>query len=265
MPSGGLFRPTSEEARRVFDTPSKALRVERDTVLGSPFWFFRWLLVLVVLGFVAKGAWDLLRGWGDDERRHWSIPFTNSRGLLLAHFCCAGPFLIAAISQKLLIGWDAGRRVHRLLGRFAVATGALAAISALLLSPGALAGTWVVFAPWSALWLLASVMTLLRARQRDWASHRAWANLLSQSAWVFMTGRLALTLCRALELPVEQSYYWSMLLAAVCVGVRFAIDSHVWHERLHVELLRQKLQTAARRAWIVGTLQRRQRRASTDE
>ena len=56
-----------------------------------------------------------------------------------------------------------------------------------------------------------------------------------------------------------------MLLAAVCVGARFAIDSHVWHERLHAELLRQKLQTAARRAWLIGTLQRRQRRASTDE
>ena len=114
----------------------------------------------------------------------------------------------------------------------------------------------MVFAPWSALWLLASVMTLLRARQQDWASHRAWANLLSQSAWLFMTGRLALTLCRALELPVEQSYYWSMLLAAVCVGVRFAIDTHVWHERLHEALLRRKLQSAVRRAWLIGTLQK---------
>ena len=27
------------------------------------------------------------------------------------------------------------------------------------------AGTWVVFAPWSVLWLLSSAMTVLRARQ----------------------------------------------------------------------------------------------------
>ena len=94
MPSGGLFRPTSEEARRVFDTPSKALRVERDTVLGSPFWRVRWLLVLVVLGFVAKGAWDLLSGWGADERRHWSIPFTNSRG------CCWALLLRGALPDR---------------------------------------------------------------------------------------------------------------------------------------------------------------------
>jgi hypothetical protein len=252
---------TREETQRVLDTPEKVLRLERETVLRSPLWTLRWPLLLLGCCLVGKGARDLLHGFAADDRGHWSVPFTNDRGLLLGHLCCAGPFLMVTVVQKLLIPWVGANPAtrssyHRAVGRVAVLSGVMASSSALLLSPGALAGTAVVFAPWSMLWLLSCVMTWRKAIVGDWASHRAWANLLSQSALLFITGRVALMLCMAAELPVSDSYYWSMLLAGLAAGLRFAVDSSVWHASLQQRLRKTKLQSAARRAWLFGALKR---------
>ena len=78
--------------------------------------------------------------------------------------------------------------------------------------------SWVIFAPWALLWLLSSLMTLHRARQKDWAAHRWWANLLSQSGLLFITGRVAIGFWSV------DSTYWAHLhlsillrrLAATC-------------------------------------------------
>ena len=66
--------------------------------------------------------------------------------LLLAHFGCAAPFLLATVLQKWILPWVGEQpttraRWHRALGRFAVLCGALASLTALALAPGALVGT----------------------------------------------------------------------------------------------------------------------------
>jgi hypothetical protein len=91
------------------------------------------------------------------------------------HFCCAAPFMMLVLAQKWLIPWVAeefsGRRYcHRNIGRAALATGFLASLSALLLSPRSLEGTWVVFVPWSALWCVACAMAASDARTHQFAA-----------------------------------------------------------------------------------------------
>jgi hypothetical protein len=213
----------------LLQSPSRVLRLERRVTLGSPLWRARWALLLVACAYIVKGARDLLGA----DRAHWTVPFVNNRRLLLGHFCCAAPFMLAVAAQKWLLVWVGEApveraRYHRALGRFAVLCGALAAASALALAPRALAGTWVVFAPWSLLWLLASVMTLVCARRRDWVAHRWWANLLSQSGLLFVTGRLAIGLCLFLGLPSGATYYWSMVLAGGAGMLRFSWDLRAW-------------------------------------
>ena len=131
----------------------------------------------------------------------------------------------------MLIPWvgddpSARAAVHRWTGRVAVIAGAGAAATALALSPGAIAGTGWVFAPWSMLWLVAAAMTWLRARQRRFEDHRWWAKLLSQSALFFLTGRIAM--CACLELGVASThdvYFYSMVVAAAIACWRAYIDA----------------------------------------
>ena len=109
---------------RVLQSPAKVLRLERRVTLASPLWRGRWVLLALAGAYSTKGALDLVLL----ERRHWAIPFTNDRRLLLAHFGCAAPFLLATLLQKWLIPWVGERPTeraiwHRFIGRFAVLCG----------------------------------------------------------------------------------------------------------------------------------------------
>jgi len=214
-------------------TIEEVFRCERRHTLSTPLYKYgRYPTLILALLFVAKGAHDLVVGWASDLRDHWTVHFTNWRWLLALHLCFAGPFLLAAWAQLVLIPWvgedSTGARaaVHRWLGRGTVITGAAAAATALALCPRALLGTGWIFGPWSLLWLVAAIMTWLRARQRRFEYHRWWAKLLTQSALFFLTGRMAMWMCIKLGVAsTHDIYFYSMAVAAAIACWRAYTDA----------------------------------------
>lgn len=97
------------------------------------------------------------------------------------------------------------------------------------LSFKALHGTIKYFLPWSVLWLTAAYKTWYYARARDFVWHRRWANFLSQSALLFISGRLSIfTFKHLLGYPGRETYYYSVGAAAVVALLRFIFDMVHW-------------------------------------
>lgn len=236
-------------------------RAEALHTLSSPLWRFRWVVAFLGVFYVGKGARDLLLGFAADDRSHWTIPIHNARWLLIGHLSVAGPFLCLCYLQLVAIPWVAGdatlprpeaakrRATHRAVGYATVTAGLLAATSAGVLAFDALGDTVVIFLPWAAIWGFSAVMTALSARRKRWAAHRSWAKTLTQSAFAFIAGRVAIGLCLWLGLEeIRTTYYWSMVFSLVLVLMRVAADLKGWHVAIARQSRWKKLMTIFARA-----------------
>lgn len=239
---GISLTPTEAEAA-AFQTVGDVFRIEAQSTKKKLLWKLRYVISALALFFCVKGVHDIACGWATDERSHWAIPITNSRLLLAFHIACALPFLLACIVQLFLIPWVGEssvvkaeslkrRKYHRIIGRVAICAGVLGAISAAALSIHALEGTWVIFLPWGIWWLLTAVLTWIRARQREWASHRFWAKCLARSGLAFLVGRCSISIFVNFGFDIRPTYYWSMVAAWGITFLVFVLDTQGWHEIL---------------------------------
>jgi hypothetical protein len=222
-----MIRSLTSRQQQCYSKSKQVFRIERKATLNSALWPYKWLMLAVSVGYIMHGFWSLfLVGWSFswegliytlldmlqgakvsscyeaviDDRSHWAIPITNNRLLLAAHFVTSAPFLLLVLLQKSMIPWIATNQPnraihHRRIGIATVTFGGLAALTAMALSINALEGTGVIFFPWSCLWLVSAVLALRHARRKQWREHRLWANFLSQSALIFLLGRLCITIC----------------------------------------------------------------------
>ena len=92
-------------------------------------------------------------------------------------------------------------KYHRMNGRVALVASALASLLAWRVSPYALYGTQIVYIPWNALWCVATYKTYAHARAKEFAAHRLWANVLVQTAFLFVTSRVFIIIGLALGIP----------------------------------------------------------------
>jgi hypothetical protein len=86
---------------------------------------------------------------------------------------------------------------------------------------------------------------LLRARQRRWTGHRVWANVVSQSALLFVTGRMAIVICTSIGMEVKKTYYYSIVGSGLFALARFANDMRMWQHTVRQTLRMIKLESAA--------------------
>ena len=138
------------------------------------------------------------------------------------------------------------RATHRRVGWCAVVTGALAALSAASLSWHAFAGTWIVFLPWTCLWLLSAVMTGITATQKRWIAHRWWAKVLTQNGLAFVSGRVSITALLFLGVSHSRTYYYSVAVAFFVGWARSTVDMIGLHRVQRKQVARTRFKVAVR-------------------
>ena len=207
---------------------------------SDPLWRHRRLSSAACVLFFLSGAHALL----PLPRERWAFPLKNPRPLLLMHWATASPFLAGVVYQRLTLGAIASagtmgnsaamRRRHRLVGRATLACSAVAASTALMLAPGALAGA-NVFRAWAAAWIFLTLMTWRTAMLRQWELHRSYAEALSRTGLAFVAGRIVLGVyayCHALDgepLTAKESSE-SYHLAIAFTGAATLVDT-LWVAR----------------------------------
>jgi hypothetical protein len=190
--------------RRSLHAPQHFAFVHAKAELMDPpglwIWKYRYLTLLVALFFAVKGGQAVLIL----SRNDWTFPIVNDRSLLIAHWCMGTLFLAGTLWQQLSIPLmaEAGhkwgplvaakfRRWHRWIGRITSVASLGAALTAFLLAPRALAGQWI-FTTWSICWMIMTVKTWGTALQKQYQSHKLWAEALSRTALAFLYGRVIL-------------------------------------------------------------------------
>jgi hypothetical protein len=211
--------------QQVYSTSQQVFSIEQKTTVAAALWPYKWVLLGASLLYIVQGFNSVcLVGWSFswhglfymligstiskggaaaaviDDRSHWTIPMTNNRLILAAHLFASAPFLLLVLLQKSLIPWVSIKYTeraiyHRRIGIATVFFGGLAALTAMALSLSALEGTGIIFFPWSCLWFASAVLAFYYAHHKQWREHRLWANFLSQSALIFLLGRVCITTC----------------------------------------------------------------------
>ena len=189
------------------------------------YWKVRPFIVGLAIFFVSAGVRNLA-GRTYDHRHIWELSFLRvdytffqDRFTLLCHLVPSVGFLATSIAQKELLPWVAVNPrtrilVHRYVGRVCLICSVLGALASLSLCFGALYGTAIGYIPWTFAWLFASVKTFTTVRSGLLEQHRAWAQVLFQISFMFVSARCLIMLL-ATVVPKQLAYQAGILLSGL--------------------------------------------------
>jgi len=203
-----------------------------------------WPVFLVIIYYVGCGIRSLLRGGPHEwpistNSEPLSYRFVSSPLMLAVHATSAGIFWIGCALQsqsaKRLVEDPTFSKLHRRIGRASLICSTCTSLHALALSRVALHGTAIYYSVWTALWLLATVMTWIRIKQGDIAGHRRWATFLMRTGSLFYTARLIIHTCWLAGVPHDKSYWLGVVFSGHVNILAFLYESFRWH-KLHSSL-----------------------------
>ena len=225
------------------------LFLEASIITKSPTWAWCRSILFLALAFLVRAAYHLAAL----PAAEWDLPFENPRSVLSAHLAACTVFALGIMAQYAMFATLNSRPAlafwHRRIGSAVLFASALASSSALLLSLRALHGSGAIFGPWSGGWLFATSAAWVAARNRRYAAHRNWAQLLIINALLFPVGRTLLAACIFFEVPEADAYFGSIVLSAILLGTRMVSVA-----RLHSEVEQRRATHARARATFHRTL-----------
>mmetsp|Transcript_22399 Transcript_22399/g.42054 ORF Transcript_22399/g.42054 Transcript_22399/m.42054 type:complete len:167 (-) Transcript_22399:200-700(-) len=163
--------------------------------------------------------------------------------MLKTHLVFASLFMTGSLIQQWMLAWCAmdarRRRVHKMLGYVVVTCAIISSSSSILMSNKALHGAGAFFGPWSVLWLIAATATLFYALRREFKAHKLWADLLTQSATLFISGRCVILACSITKcVPEPNAYYYAIGGSLLLALLKFGTD--ILAMRKHMKLLARR-------------------------
>eukprot|EP01006_Ploeotia_vitrea_P040809 TRINITY_DN66462_c6_g1_i1.p1 TRINITY_DN66462_c6_g1~~TRINITY_DN66462_c6_g1_i1.p1 ORF type:complete len:512 (+),score=21.41 TRINITY_DN66462_c6_g1_i1:29-1564(+) len=152
----------------------------------------------------------------------------QSHLLLLIHSVGGALFLPACLIHTTIVPYTVGAktakgtRIHRWLGTFTLIGSFIASTTAFVLSWQTLYGTALIYLLGSAMWVLSTVLTAVRARERDLLLHRRWALVLQEIGLMFTTSRLIYPVLLAFGMSIPNAYFWGVWGAGVLAFGHFS-------------------------------------------